>query len=411
MVPPVPHELSDHVIDFLHDDCRALSACALTCRAWLAAARYHRFADTAVRGKLVRFIELLDASPGFAPYVKTLRWSGLTYQWFYSIDSDALLCVLDRLPSLGELSLTNFAIDLELVLALRNSTSFTRLNGLTLNCCSVTSDCEFVQLVHSPSWGHLGVEELRCSYQDGGLDDSTPPPLVHSLSISGLQNPFMINAADWLISGGNRTAIRELRVYITSRVEAKQVADILGKLGGSLQRLEVTIDPESNLEGNVATSPKLFATGFLELTIHLTVVLHESGLSLACLPNLRRCDLTFNLHEMFVEGTPSLPWINSMVAQLCGTCLEELVLCIQADNMEDLRALDSECGVRAVSPVRFEDLRLLDWEMVSRTFEGSALASIVVEGQGDAASLYAHTASKWPRLGGLVNCRRVKVGL
>ncbi|KIP07306.1 hypothetical protein PHLGIDRAFT_127745, partial [Phlebiopsis gigantea 11061_1 CR5-6] len=282
MVPPIPHELSDHVIDFLHDDHRALSACGLTCRAWLAAARYHRFADTSVCGKLGRFIDLLDASPGFAPFVKTLRWSGLAYQWFNSIDPTTLLSVLDRLPSLRELKLTNFVLDSTLISQLCSNESFIDLNGLALNYCSTGTPGEFVQLIRSPKFLKcLGVEGLRCASQDEKFDDSTPPPPVYSLAISGLQIPFMIDTADWLLSGSNRTAVRELRVHITSRVEARQTANLLGKQGEALQRLEIVIDPESNLE----------------------VELYESGLSLACLPNLRRCHLTFKLREMFVEGT------------------------------------------------------------------------------------------------------------
>lgn len=48
IVPRLPPELTDLVIDFLRDDIYALANCSLTCRAWLPRARLHKF-------RLVRF--------------------------------------------------------------------------------------------------------------------------------------------------------------------------------------------------------------------------------------------------------------------------------------------------------------------------------------------------------------------
>lgn len=53
MGPPVPAlaaELTDHIIDFLHDDKQALSACALTHPTWLSASRFHLFNTITVEG-------------------------------------------------------------------------------------------------------------------------------------------------------------------------------------------------------------------------------------------------------------------------------------------------------------------------------------------------------------------------
>lgn len=113
---------------------------------------------------------------------------------------------------------------------------------------------------------------------------------------------------------------------------------------------------------------------------------------------------------MFVEGTVSLPWINSTITQISSAALEELVICIQADDMEDLRALDSECGVRAVSPVRFEDLCLLNWREIHQTFHGSVLRRVVVEGRGDMTMLQAHVAEQCPEFGKLIYLHRVGHG-
>jgi len=48
--PALAAELTDHIIDFLHDDKRALSVCALTHPTWLAASRFHLFNTITVDG-------------------------------------------------------------------------------------------------------------------------------------------------------------------------------------------------------------------------------------------------------------------------------------------------------------------------------------------------------------------------
>jgi hypothetical protein len=81
-VPALAAELTDHIIDFLHDDRRALNACALTHPTWLAASRFHLFDTITVgsdRGAEDR-IEALEglSSPGgetlpMLSYVRTVR--------------------------------------------------------------------------------------------------------------------------------------------------------------------------------------------------------------------------------------------------------------------------------------------------------------------------------------------------
>ncbi|KAF9647259.1 hypothetical protein BDM02DRAFT_3188167 [Thelephora ganbajun] len=48
--PALAAELTDHIIDFLHNDKKALNACALTHPAWLAASRFHLFNTITVDG-------------------------------------------------------------------------------------------------------------------------------------------------------------------------------------------------------------------------------------------------------------------------------------------------------------------------------------------------------------------------
>jgi len=39
----LPNEIQDRILDFLYDPKSALETCALVCRAWVPASRYHLF--------------------------------------------------------------------------------------------------------------------------------------------------------------------------------------------------------------------------------------------------------------------------------------------------------------------------------------------------------------------------------
>lgn len=75
--PALAAELTDHIIDFLHDDKEALSACALTHPAWLAASRFHLFNTITIDGdgKAKDQIETLGRTSGkrVFSYVRVVR--------------------------------------------------------------------------------------------------------------------------------------------------------------------------------------------------------------------------------------------------------------------------------------------------------------------------------------------------
>ena len=79
--PALAAELTDHIIDFLHDDKQALSACALTHPTWLAASRFHLFNTITVDGDRgtedrIEALGLLSPSgarPAASSYIRTVE--------------------------------------------------------------------------------------------------------------------------------------------------------------------------------------------------------------------------------------------------------------------------------------------------------------------------------------------------
>ncbi|CAL1708360.1 unnamed protein product [Somion occarium] len=119
--PVFPPELSDYTIDFLYDDTTSLRACALTCKTWLPASRYHIF--NAVKLNDAQDLDNLsslvssNSAPGIVPYIHTLSiskpspTSGLSHptsrsvtQWEAFVPSALSL----RLPLLDTLHIQSF---------------------------------------------------------------------------------------------------------------------------------------------------------------------------------------------------------------------------------------------------------------------------------------------------------------
>ena len=134
-----PQELVEHVIDFLGDDRRALSACALVSRDWLPRAHYHRFAAVSlpipyhgVYTRCAKFDEILDRNPELSAYIQSLTLDGIGFlghavRW---TDKEAIKCV--RLQHIRALTLSRFEFR-SLADLVPTLCAFPRLEELTLN--------------------------------------------------------------------------------------------------------------------------------------------------------------------------------------------------------------------------------------------------------------------------------------
>jgi hypothetical protein len=71
----LPPELIDTILDHLHDDKLALSACSLVRKTWTHTARYHLFADVNIESEsgCTNLLRLLRPGSAAIPYIRRLR--------------------------------------------------------------------------------------------------------------------------------------------------------------------------------------------------------------------------------------------------------------------------------------------------------------------------------------------------
>ena len=113
---------------------------------------------------------------------------------------------------------------------------------------------------------------------------------------------------------------------------------------------------------------------------------------------------------MCVAENSSLPWIDAIVYQLSSPSLSSIIIEIWADDMQDLRSLDSECGVRQTTLVLFDNLRALNWARLASVFTGgqsAALTDVTLRGSGDSTTFHAWLRTMFPELASIVHCQRL----
>ncbi|KAL4246646.1 hypothetical protein ABKN59_008145 [Abortiporus biennis] len=140
----LPQELTDTIIDFLHDDRNTLKSCSLVCHSWIPATRFHLFrritldltpndnskpapnwtacTKPRISPMIQTFIQICDYSPVISSSIEKLdvhaKVSGHKWKWGakagyfqpHEVNAQTLLFILNKLQSLKSLNFTGIYI-------------------------------------------------------------------------------------------------------------------------------------------------------------------------------------------------------------------------------------------------------------------------------------------------------------
>lgn len=249
-IPHLPAELSDHVIDYLHNDYHALAACALTCRQWLPAARYHDFSDITLRARTCKaFAELLTSSPALAAVVHSVELSSVVHgsrSW-----ETVEFTFLHLLTGVTHLSLSRVRLQGSVLKALIHT--LPNVCRLTVQSCWVADLLDFAVL--ASSFPHLEDLSLSLRVADPTAAATLPlPPLpdgLRSIVVGSLE--FDLQPLDALVSWltnpptSSFQCLTSLSILIVSRVWPTQM--LLESFASKLQHLELVVKTEMSLSG------------------------------------------------------------------------------------------------------------------------------------------------------------------
>ncbi|KAH9935367.1 uncharacterized protein B0H18DRAFT_1114125 [Fomitopsis serialis] len=377
MVPYLPPELTDHIIDYLHTDSRSLAACALTCRQWLPASRYHRFGHIMLQiHTCMKFAWLLEASPELARAVRSIKLHNLLYvvrAW-----NNVSLEFLGALTAVTELTLDNMRMAGGVHRAFLRT--LPALRELTLRDCWFETLHDFAALLSS----FQNLEYVSISLLIGltyAVEPPLPslPPGLHTIELAELvwDRIPALALLNWLKDIPNPRTILTLSCNVMWEVWPTEV--LLDIFGSHLQHFEFVVKSEASLDS----------------------VLGKDGFSLSGLPCLRSFALRLYVATMCVRQNRDLLWIPKLLAQLRSPRLHQVTLSLHIDDMQDLSALASENAVRKLSRASYADLTALGWESICETVareDFSSLQKFVIEGKGPTSFLEAYIEREYPDL-------------
>jgi hypothetical protein len=252
----LPPEITDRIVDFLHSDSSALSACSLVCKSWLPGSRHHLF-------KRLVFSPTHKARPLQGPVdVSVARTIAPYVHQVHIFEDDRLEWVNTVLP---HLEITNFKEVKSLLLSSMNYKSdpsaaatlhalrvcfpgVTRLRLDTVFFDTFPRVLELICVFPELEVVHLENVRLRDDRPIVEPLPGQPNPLPHLRSLLLEDYIILSNLWNWCRSYGNLPSVDNLSLVVRKgRVSA--IARVLKDLGGALKRLSIGFDFEPTTDG------------------------------------------------------------------------------------------------------------------------------------------------------------------
>ncbi|KAI0697130.1 hypothetical protein BC835DRAFT_1270792 [Cytidiella melzeri] len=355
----IPPELSDYIIDFLHDNRAALKACSLTARSWYPAARYHLYWRVSLpHFKSFRtYCSLLDICPTLGSFTRNVKLSNtfpLTTSRKGQLDvprqdmEQLWEFMLPKLTATECLELSFLAF--QPVLANHLARNLTTVTDISLQYCSFDSFSSFAAVICS--FPCLQSCVLRGISWHNAITPAAPThsgtksmrPRLASLSL-GRDVPLE-DLLPWLLEGD---ACRDL-IHFSGSCSSEHDALLLGEVlkSASATLKEVELDWYSASYHDV------------QLPFDFTI---GSCLSLESLS--LRCPIA--LHS-------TVPWVTSLLNQVNPAQLKtiyfEIRLLGSLEEGLDWASLDSRLLREDFAQLAAVDIKILVWHTATAMSDG-----------------------------------------
>lgn len=363
--PVFPPELFDETLDHLWDDPKALSACSLTCRAWVPTTRLHLFRTVRLdsESSCTEFSALLQSTPAIARCVRKLtisaQYSGVGTDargreddgWVNSSAPIArTLGAHSRVNTLAFSRLRWTSLDQGtrdaykalfkgvktlLLFEVRFHTS-----GDVLEFLDAFPDLEELYF-HAVSWDFESAPPADPASASDWLSMQTRTSAgdkkmhLSYLFLDPRSSPTLVT--EWILSHPFEQKLRTIQLCWREMDTTKALGDLLQASGSSLERLQIEFPSGITEEG---TRRATFATLDTDSAIavlhnHVSLV-HNTSLRSLSFGGL---DVTLDSARTFLS-THLFPWVASMLADLHSPLLREVTFELETPDAEGLHGLD-----------------------------------------------------------------------
>ncbi|OBZ68288.1 hypothetical protein A0H81_11766 [Grifola frondosa] len=384
LVPRFPAELTDEIIDHLHDDQRALSSCSLTCRGWVTRARYNRFKSVEIYVKnWSGFKQLLDDYPPIGDLVCSLSLVGNAKHGYLSRSdpeavrkmmrwaNEGIPAILPLLSRVTDLALLRIDLSGGIVEALINH--LRSVETLRLTSCgakdvsvllTIIGPFPELQSVRVKSWSLLDRTNLLpphpsplASSLHGALTTRLPSIKKFSMACRPVKDTTALAILQWLVDQSLYHSLSSLAIPLQGGGEVATLDRVLKVVGPGLRKLEIGLEPDY-LGAEDLTNPPL---------------------TLAHCTNLHTLKLqSIKLHRNIHLGSLSshLAWVPRLLSQVSSPHIQYLTFRIRAAGAEraDLEALDWTTVDEILASPPFQNLRGVTFHIM----KGDAIINDVV---------------------------------
>ncbi|KAJ7037698.1 hypothetical protein C8F04DRAFT_1256577 [Mycena alexandri] len=351
----LPQELTDRIIDDLHDDWRSLAECSLVCWAWVPASRFHIFSEITLRRKWGRmmhpqfrpFLNMLrTGSSTFAPFVAHLTLEDLDTTQAEGEEFSSAFSILSRLNSVTSLEFNRWR-NLGLQPVQNLLPLLTDLSELTLDNVTVGSlDQLFGMLEMCPSLTSLAVISViwettssRISYSHAG---SIQTLRLISRSISGFLPTRISGFLDAFIPKTSQSKLGCKAVEIRGLMpeDTEIIGRFLDLVAGSLQQFRVGFE-------------QLYEWGDVGERFDTHVDLqHQTQLT------------TFHLEDLGFPNVDSLTNLSMVKCALASPNLTKIVFSLSLYSAEQLDILRWDELDVLLSSARLDCLQMVKFQVV-----------------------------------------------
>ncbi|EGO03891.1 hypothetical protein SERLA73DRAFT_84078 [Serpula lacrymans var. lacrymans S7.3] len=303
----IPPEITDHIIDHLHEDVHSLTTCSLVCKEWLPASRHHLFSSISLHPwKKDSFLRLVESPIAtFAPYVRRvyMREGRGAYTWEKRWLNEALprMKALTRVETLEVERVTWEFLGTEA----RQSflTIFKGIKKLKLQHFEFRSFCDLMQFIDAfPALEDLQFDIVKWEKESIELDSPTQyhrPPNLRVLSLSCTRKASILN---WIQSGEREPAVHTLHLWELSEKDVSAIPTFLSSVGSSLQELHIRFDDD------------FYFADALDLVQQMKI---------SDVTELR----AFHVHNLFLDQTtPDMDWVLELYRHIQSPHIQEVTI-------------------------------------------------------------------------------------
>ena len=255
MLPVIPQELSDMILDFLHDDVATLCSAGLVCKSWVPTSRFHLFSEVLFSPWYgTHVFELMRAEYSTVPpYVRSLNISGSSDVNFVR-HVDETIRRLPLLSNLKTLHLVDINMTILTLVAKKKLTALLQnLTTLNLYCCKVRNyfslyldsfaTLEQFETVNqaidfiaaAQCLEDITLEGVHCSESCNYSSQAIVPPLRRIMFRTPLDNIM-----DWICRCHPTPSVRSLEIRrIDKDNEITIICKFIRHLGSALENLAI----------------------------------------------------------------------------------------------------------------------------------------------------------------------------